>query len=129
MGYQRIYGNKTVTIPTDADGQADVGLDLTNIVIEAIIMPTAWTAGDITFLNSIALAGTYTDLHNEGGTEIALTNLPTAAAKTWAITGEISKALAKCMFLKFRSGVSVTPVQQGASREITIIYSYRRTDI
>ena len=85
-------------------------------VLCAIRMPAAWTAADITFQVSYDNGTTWADLHDDGGTEV---KIPTpGAGEVRALDPSI---FTSCMFLKVRSGVSATPVNQAAARTITLV--------
>lgn len=113
-----IKGTKTITIGTSSDGQSSE-IDLSGIELQAFRMPSAWTAGAITFLASDVTAGTFYDVYDSGGTEL---NLTVAASRTIGLTQAHRAVLRALRFIKFRSGTTGTPVQQAASRTIEIIY-------
>ena len=85
-------------------------------ILCAIQMPAAWTAADLTFQVSYDKGVTWTDLHDDGGTEVKISSPAAGEVRLLDPSG-----FASCMFLKVRSGVSATPVNQGAARTITLV--------
>ncbi len=111
-GIERVYMTKTVTI-VNATSLSAV-LDLEGRTIAGVLMPAAWTAANLTFQGADLSAGTFADVNDNAGAEVAVT---AAAAKM--ITG-FSK-LDGLRFIKVRSGTSAVPVNQLADRVLTLI--------
>jgi hypothetical protein len=82
--------------------------------VAAIVMPSAWTAADLTFQLSHD-GTTYTNAYEDDGTEVTVT----AAASRYILIP--SETLAPAIRLKIRSGTSDTPVTQAAARELTVV--------
>lgn len=102
-----------VTIANGAS-QSNV-LDLTDQVITGIAMPAAWTgAAKITLLAADEQAGTYQPVHDAAGVEYQIT---TDAARHVYLDPAITRGL---RYVKLRSGVTATPVNQGAARTFTV---------
>jgi len=97
-------------------------IDLGGATMLSLVWPSAWTAADLTFLVSDVSGGTFTALYDDGGTEvkIASASLPTAEARTITNASILTK-VGQARFIKLRSGVAATPVNQGAERSIKII--------
>ena len=113
-----IKATKSVVISTAADGQS-AEIDLKGFELEAIQMPAAWTAAALTFLGSDVTGGTFQDVYDSGGTEL---NLTVAQGRMIGLT-EAHRAVLKALrFIKIRSGVTATPVVQGASRTLVLVF-------
>jgi|TARA_Y100000034_G_scaffold135640_1_gene208405 hypothetical protein len=121
MQLSAIKGTKPITIPTDSDGQSDE-VDLSGIEVEAIMFPAGWTAADLTFLSSNVTGGTFYDVYDSGGTELALT---VAASRMIGLTAAHKAVLKALRFVKFRSGDTGTPVAQVAERTLTLVFKSR----
>jgi len=79
-----------------------------------IQMPADWTAANLTILGS-AEGDTYYDVYIAAGTEYVIT----AAEDRYIILDPA--LLAGLRFFKIRSGVTATPVNQGAERVLKIV--------
>jgi hypothetical protein len=80
----------------------------------AIVMPSAWTAANLTFQASED-ESTYNDMYDYAGTEVTVT--AAASRHIWLSPNEWVGAKS----IKVRSGTTGTPVNQGAARTITIL--------
>lgn len=99
-----------------ANGQSLSGeIDLGSGVLQHILMPAGWTAADLTLQLSEGAGGTYRDAYDEFGSEITV-----KTTLSRAIRLQTADWLA-VRYLKLRSGVSATPVAQGADRIITLV--------
>ena len=99
-------------------------IDLEGYMLATIHLPSAWTtAGSLTVQVAHTDGGTYQDLYDDTGVEVAITGPASPAGKSIAITTN-AVALASAQFIKLRSGTSGTPVAQGADR--TIYLSVKR---
>jgi len=79
-----------------------------------IVMPAAWTAASMTF--EVSMDGvTYQDLYDADGNEMTFT---VAAATTLTLDPAIFAAMP---YVKVRSGVSATPVNQAAERTVGLV--------
>lgn len=102
-------------IATIADGAS-----LSDIVplgigaLARIVMPDAWTAGNLTFQTSYD-GTTFNNLYAADGTEYTVT-----AAASREIIVNLADFLG-VRFVKIRSGTSGTAVNQGAARTIRVV--------
>jgi len=84
-------------------------------------MPSAWTAAGITFQVSESDQGPWGNLYDDAGAEVGLTSANVTASRAISLaTPQLREALAPWRFLKVRSGVSATPVNQVAAAAIVI---------
>lgn len=82
--------------------------------IFGIMMPSSWTSADITF--QVSIDGiTYQDFYDSNGSEV------TIAAEADAAYYIDPAVFATWVYVKIRSGISGTPVNQAADREITLV--------
>lgn len=109
---------KTTTIAngTSLSGAVDMG----NGRLFAIVIPSAWTTGNLTFQASSdcisAASPTYSNMFDSTGTEVTFT----VAASQYIINAvPVEWIGVRC--IKVRSGTSGTPVNQGADRALVII--------
>lgn len=107
----------SVTIPTDADGLMDEGVDLTGYTLAGVLMPGTWTSGNLTFQASHE-GTTFTNLYDSGGTEVTIT---AAASRYIVLSPEHLVAFAGVQKLKVRSGTSGSPAQQAGARTVYLI--------
>lgn len=107
---------KTVTIA--ASGSVTDEIDLGGYRLAAIHMPAAWTAAAITFTAAPTTGGTFTDVHDNAGTEVSIT---TAASRTVILATDVAENLEGLAYIKLRSGTSATPVAQAAERSLTLV--------
>ena len=86
-------------------------------------MPATWTAADITFAVSSAVAGTFAKL-TQAETDITPKEVrlkdPVAGIVIF-LAGIIKDAIEACAFVKLRSGTALTPVTQDSARTFTIV--------
>ena len=114
MAYdQYSWPRLTATIASGASLSAAVNVSRSNVI--GIIMPTGWTAAALTFQASID-GDNFFDLYDQAGTE---TNIPTAASRF--VGGLDALNFGSFNYLKVRSGTTGTPVNQAASRELTLV--------
>ena len=99
------------------------GQSLSNVIelegaeVFAIHMPAAWDAANITLQAAPFFGGTYQDVYDDLGSEVAIT---AGAGKCIAIDANALK-LAGLNFVKLRSGTGATPVTQTVARSITVV--------
>lgn len=105
---------RTVAIAAGASLSGEVNLE--GYELEAVHMPAAWDAANLTFQAAIQKGGVYQNVHDDAGTEIAVT---AAAARAIPI-GTALKRLNGLHFIRVRSGTSGLPVAQAAAREIVL---------
>lgn len=87
-----------------------------------IVMPAVWTAADITFQVSDDDV-TFGDLYiAENAAALVEVNIKAPAAlQVIALAGKLKEALKNCLYVKIRSGVTGTPVNQTDLREFEIV--------
>lgn len=95
----------------------DLGCTLEGQRIVQIVMPSAWTAANLTFQAGPSSA-TLANLYDDAGNEVTVT---AAASRTIVLDNDTAKNLTNLRFVALRSGTSGTPVNQGAARTITVI--------
>lgn len=105
---------KTVTIANGASLSSEI--DLGGYELEAIHMPAAWTAANLTFTAATVSGGTFDAVHDDGGTEVTVT----AAASRAIPLGTVTRRLNGLQFIKVRSGTAGAAVNQAADRTITL---------
>lgn len=87
-------------------------------VIQAIQIPSAWTAAGLSFQSSLDGGTTYQDVYyDESGTDTEFTYPTTAASRNIHLYPDL---FAGATHIKIRSGTSGTPVVQAAERELII---------
>lgn len=103
----------TVTA-TIANGESlSDAIDLTGYSLVAIVMPSVWTAANLTF-QAGATAAALADVYDSSG-ELSVT---AAASRFITVSPDAFVAL---RHLKVRSGTTGSPVNQAAERSITLI--------
>jgi hypothetical protein len=94
-------------------------VDLRGLRLLGVIIPSAWTAADLSFQVGDASGGTFgeafLDAGNGTGAALALD-----AAANQASLFNTARLISNC-FIKVRSGPVGVPVNQGAARTITIL--------
>ena len=109
---------QTVTI-TSGESLSTV-VDLRHHVLAGIVLPSSWTAANITFAAAAGDQdgtdnGTFQAVYDADGNELEVT----AAASRHVVLAP--SATAGIGWLKLRSGTSGTPVNQGADRTLVLI--------
>ena len=90
----------------------------------ALSLPADWTTAAITFVGCMTEDGTFLPILNAD--DVGETTVASAAASMCiALNGEIKEAMAAIPFIKFRSGVLATPVDQG-NGDVSISYALTR---
>jgi hypothetical protein len=107
-----------VTIANGASQSEEI--DLQGADALAIIIPAAWTAAAITFLVSADPGGTYGPLYDDAGTEATVASAAVVALRVISLRALVD-VLKPIRYLKLRSGVAATPVNQGADRIIPVL--------
>lgn len=102
-------------VATIANGQSlSDAIDLGGLRLVSIVMPSAWTAANLTF--QVSHDGTtYNNLYDAGGSEVTTT----AAASRYIYLDPAFWSGIR--FLKVRSGTSGAAVAQGAERLVTLV--------
>lgn len=104
----------TVTIANGAS-QSEI-IDLKTSSIVGIIMPSAWTAANLTVLVANDPADTFVPLYDDMGSEVVIT---AAASRAIAINSNALN-LAPWSYIILHSGTAATPVNQGAARTVIL---------
>jgi hypothetical protein len=117
-GTLRFPAPVTVTIPL-AGGvyELSTAVDLSAAKFIGIIMPATWVTAVLTFQVCPTINGTFTDLYDDNGVEVSVS---VAQGKAYTLNVAMWK-LAPWRYVKFRSGTTATPVDQTASRAITVV--------
>lgn len=109
----------TAVIAQGASLSAAVELNGYDLV--AIQMPVEWTAANLTFQGTVTPGGSYQNMYDDAGTEIAVT----AAGERTIMLNTVTKRLAGLLNIKIRSGTAVTAVNQAQARTLTLVFSDR----
>lgn len=121
MSVQRIIANPVVSTATIANGAAlSSAIALGGRTYFAFSMPAAWTTAAITFLASSEEGGTYLPVYKEDGTELSISSSNAAVDRAISFGATTLSYLAPFKYIKLRSGVAATPVNQGAARTFII---------
>ena len=108
--------NRSITIAAGAS-QSDA-FDTEGTILAGIVMPSAWTAADLTLLASTHQSGTFVPVFDDEGIEVQLT---VAASRAIGVSCAAMK-LAPFRYMRVRSGTSATPVTQAAERVLQLIF-------
>jgi hypothetical protein len=84
-------------------------------LVQAILMPAAWDIADISFATAQSAGGTYRDVHDAFGNEIAVS---VAAGRAVMVPPGLVRA---GNFLKLRSGTAGAAVNQTADRTLILL--------
>jgi len=95
-------------------------VDLADEAPCGIIMPSAWLTAAITFQVSVDEGLTFQNLYDSGGGEVTISSGNVAVSRCIAFTALLSDAFRGTRHVKIRSGTAVTPVNQTATRNLTI---------
>ena len=113
-GAQEFRRTEEVVIASGASQSGAIDLTEKGSIMIGIQMPAAWTAAKLTFLGSFD-GTTYGDLYDESGEY----QIYSAVAGAFISTSFLS--FLGLRYLKLRSGVTATPVNQGAERTFNIV--------
>ncbi len=101
---------------TIANGASLTGtLDLGGLRLFGIVMPSGWTAADLTFQMSPDAGAAWADLKNQDGAEITVT---ASAGGCFVLDPAQFSSL---QYLRVRSGAAASPVAQGADRQLRLV--------
>jgi len=101
-------------------------INLHGHVLVALVTPAVWTAAAMTFqvpvYDPVSGAATWIDLYDDAGVEVTIASaaIPAAAARAF-VNKAVLEQLAALHQFRIRSGVTATPVNQGAERQITVL--------
>lgn len=112
----RLYNQVITTTAVIPNGAAalSAAIDLSAARLVMIEMPATWVAANLTFAASSTLAGTYTPLYDQYGTEYTVT-----ASTSRSIVVALADFVG-VRYLKIRSGPVASPVNQTADRTLTL---------
>lgn len=114
--YNASTGSRPIELQsTIANGQSlSNAVDIGNKTLLGIVIPSSWTAANLTF--QVSTDGiTYNDVYDNLGTEKNVT----AAASRYIIIDPVDFIGAK--YIKVRSGTAASAVNQGAERIVKLI--------
>jgi hypothetical protein len=94
-------------------------IDMREYVIAALLMPAAWDLAAITFLACDTQGGTFLPVYDDAGTEVTIASANAVAGRA-IVNKTVLEQLAGIRWLKIRSGVAATPVNQTADRAIIV---------
>ena len=97
---------------------AAAGVDIGSAQRIGIMMPAAWTTAGLTFQVCDTIGGTYSNLMDATGVEVAV---PVAASGAYTISNTTQELLSPWRFVKVRSGTAAVPVSQDDVRSITFV--------
>lgn len=107
----------TITVTIASGTALSAEIDLGTAQLAAIYMPAAWDAANISFQAATVSGGTYQDVYNDGGNEVVVV----ASASRCISVNAAAMSLAPLRYIKIRSGSTGTPVNQTATRTLTLI--------
>lgn len=109
---------RSYTIPAGATGLGPA-VDLAGYRLSAIVLPSTWTTARITFqAEDPQNSGTFYDLFDDAAAEVVVASI--AASKCVALVSTAAALLAN-RFIKIRSGISGTAVNQTSAPVLTLI--------
>lgn len=112
-----VTGSQTVTILSGASLSG--AIDLQGARLFAILMPSGWTAAGLTFQAGVSLSGTFYNLFDSDGSEVAVASAAAVADQYIQLTNPARWLGIR--YLKVRSGTAGAAVNQGADRTISLI--------
>jgi hypothetical protein len=83
----------------------------------AIYMPASWEAAGITFQGGISQSDSFQDIYDDAGVEVSIT----AAASRCISLASVAVKLSPYEWIKLRSGVTATPVNQVTAKTLKLI--------
>lgn len=93
-------------------------IDCRGYRLARLSLPGAWTAAAITFLAAPVSGGTFLPVYDDTGTEVSIAS---PAASTSIGMSSLVLPLTGVQFIKIRSGVAATPVNQAADIVLTVV--------
>lgn len=107
---------KNVTIANGASVSEEV--DVRGYRVKGIIVATGWTTAVITFQNSTTSGGTFRNVYDDYGTEVATASL---AENLYCSISSLAESLVGLQFIKIRSGTAASAVNQSGGDTITLV--------
>ena len=102
----------TITSGQSLSAEAQIG----NSMIVGVLMPSTWTAANLTFQFATGSGGTFFNVYDEYGFERTVSVAVTTGQYT-----QIEPNRLPCFnYVKVRSGTAGVPVNQGADRSIVL---------
>lgn len=117
MRIERLTSRAVATI---ASGQAlSSEIDLEGSVISSLVLPSGWDAAALTFQAS-ADGATWGNVYDDAGTEVTVASTSVVAGRV-IVNKAVLEQLAGLRRIRLRSGTSAAPINQTASRTITVL--------
>ena len=104
----------TIVTTGSLSGAVDLGASM---MLCGYRMPAAWTTAGITLQDCDTIDGTFQDVYDEYGTEVALSALQGKSHKI----RDVAMCMSLGRYLKVRSGTAASAVNQAAARTIQLI--------
>lgn len=125
MSTQHVDHVTNKIVATIANGaSASQTIDLAGAEFVGLILPSAWTAADITFdaMNEATSGATETAKHiyDDGGTEVKVASAAVVADRAIAPASVLNR-LAPFRRIQIRSGIFGAFVNQGGQRDIIVL--------
>lgn len=114
MARSKSVGTVTITNGNSLSGAINLG----SKVLSAIIVSASWTAAGLTFQASDDGGTTWSDMYDDGGTEITIASANVVAGRRISVD---PSAFAGIDAIKIRSGTTGSPVTQLADRILTVV--------
>jgi hypothetical protein len=105
----------TLTIAAGASLSTDIDLGIARFA--GVIVPSGWTAANITFQASVDDI-TWFELYDDSGTEVTLT---VGGTPPYFIIAKTPAVFAPVRFLKLRSGTAALPVVQVSAASLIVV--------
>lgn len=112
---------RKIDVTIAASGSLSDEIDLRGYELDAILMPAAWTAADLTFQAAEKSGGTFRNVYDDAGNEVTV-SADASLAIPLSTPGEQLRGL---RFIKVRSGTSGAAVNQAAERTVTLVVKHR----
>jgi hypothetical protein len=113
-------GSRVSTSLTIAADASESGiLDTKGKTVAGVILPAAWTTADLSFLVCNSYSGTYVPLYDSAGTEVKVPSASISTSESRAFDLD-SNAFMPWRYVKVRSGVNGTAVNQAAARTVVV---------
>lgn len=109
------YGHRDLNFIIPISTSLSQALQLNGIMVEAIVMPSAWTAAGLSFEGADLSGGPWQPLEDALGVEMTV---PVVASQTFLLPLGMLRAV---NWLRLRSGTSTVPVNQLAARTVQLL--------
>lgn len=121
MGGQALISNftwKNCLIDISEDDDLSEAINVQGYMLLGIEFPAEWTAASVTFQGTFESGGTLKDIYDEDNNEVTWTG---AGASKILLAGGTAPLIGGFHTIKVRSGVTATPVAQGADRALKLL--------